>query len=144
MTAPLSPVRRAIFINSSGWLALYNRNDPNHSAARALWDHLRTQPVRFVTTDYVLDQVYSALKVFGSLHAAQAVQQVVKGSQLVRLFMVDAVIFDRAWRVFVEDEKPEWTFTDCVNFSVIQYLGLTEVFTFDPSFAHPSLTILPR
>ncbi len=143
MTAPLTPARRAIFVNSSGWLALYNRNDPHHPAARALWEQLHGQPVRFVTTDYVLDQVYTVLKVFGSLHSAQAVQAVVKNSQLVRLFMVDAVIFDRAWRVFVEDEQPQWTFTDCVNFSVIQYLGISEVFTFDPSFAHPSLTIIP-
>jgi predicted nucleic acid-binding protein len=138
-----APTRRTIFVNSSGWLALYNNNDPNHPAARALWEQLRSQPVRFVITDYVLDQVYTALKMFGSLHAAQAVQQLIRNSQLVRLFMVDSVIFDRAWRVFVEDEQPQWTFTDCVNFSVIQYLGISEVFTFDANFAHPSLTIVP-
>ena len=76
MTAPpIPPARRTIFVNSSGWLALYNKNDPNHAAARALWEQLRHEPVRFIITDYVLDQVYTALKVFGSLHAAQAVQQ---------------------------------------------------------------------
>jgi uncharacterized protein len=143
MTAPLTPTRRTIFVNTSGWLALYNRNDPNHTAAVDLWEHLRGISVRFITTDYVLDQVYTALKVFGSLHAAQAVHQLVSNSQLVRIFMVDAVIFDRAWRVFLDDEQPQWTFTDCVNFSVIQYLGISEVFTFDPSFAHPSLTAIP-
>jgi predicted nucleic acid-binding protein len=143
MTAPLTPARRAIFVNSSGWLALYNRNDPNHPAARALWEELRDLPVRFITTDYVLDQVYTVLKVFGSLQAAQAMHQLVSNSQLVRLFMVDAVIFDRAWRVFLEDEQPQWTFTDCINFSVIQYLGISEVVTFDPNFAHPSLTTIP-
>ena len=143
MTAPLTPARRTIFVNSSGWLALYNRNDPNHPAARALWEELRDLPVRFITTDYVLDQVYTALKVFGSLQAAQAVHQLVSNSQLVRLFMVDAVIFDRAWRVFLEDEQPQWTFTDCINFSVIQYLGISEVVTFDPNFAHPSLATIP-
>jgi uncharacterized protein len=145
MTSPSASTasRRMIFVNSSGWLALYNRNDPHHAAARALWEELRNQSVRLVITDYVLDQVYTALKVFGSLHAAQAIQQVMKNSQLVRLFMVDTVIFDRAWRVFVEDEQPQWTFTDCINFSVIQYLGITEVFTFDPSFAHPSIKVIP-
>jgi uncharacterized protein len=145
MTAPLTPApaRRTIFVNSTGWLALYNRNDPNHAAARKLWEELRGMPVRFVTTDYVLDEVYTALKVFGSLQAAQAVHQLVSNSQLVRLFKVDAVIFDRAWRVFLDDEQPQWTFTDCVNFSVIQYLGISEVITFDPDFAHPSLTAIP-
>jgi predicted nucleic acid-binding protein len=143
MTSSAPSGRRTIFVNSSGWLALYNNNDPHHAAARALWEELRNQPVRFVSTDYVLDQVYTALKVFGSLHAAQAVQQLVKNSQLVRLFMVDSVIFDRAWRVFVEDEQPQWTNTDCVNFSVIQYLGINEVFTFDVNFAHPSLRVVP-
>lgn len=143
MTSMQTSRRRTIFVNSSGWLALYNNNDPHHAAARALWEELRTQPVRFITTDYVLDQVYTALKVFGSLHAAQAVHQLVTHSQLVRIFMGDAVIFDRAWNTFVEDEQPQWTFTDCVNYSVIEYLGISEVFTFDTNFAHTGMTAIP-
>ncbi len=136
-------MRRLIFVNSSGWLALYNTADPNHEAARQLWEDLRNQSVRFITTDYVLDQVYTALKVFGSLHSAQAFQQVISKSALVRLFMVDSVIFDRAWKVFVDDEQPHWTFTDCVNYAIIQYAGVTEVFTFDPTFAAPGMVVLP-
>jgi len=143
MTSPTPSTRRTIFVNSSALLALYNNNDPNHPAASALWDELRNQPVRFVITDYVLDQIYTALKVFGSLHTAQAVHQLIKNSQLVKVFMVDSVIFDRAWRLFVEDEQPHWTFTDCVNFAVIQYQGISEVFTFDDNFAHPSVMTVP-
>jgi predicted nucleic acid-binding protein len=136
-------MRRSIFVNASAWLALYNRNDPNHDAARQLWEHLRAQPVRLVLTDYVLDQVYTALKVFGSLQAAQAMHEMMRTSQVVRLFMTDSVIFDRAWRVFVDDDHPDWTFTDCINFAVIQYLGISEVFTFDPNFTHPGLATIP-
>lgn len=135
--------KRTIFVNSSGWLALYNPRDPNHEAASQLWAYLRDQPVRFVITDYVIDQVYTALKMFGSLQAAQAFQAVLRNSQLVKFFMTDTVIFDRAWRVFVEDDHPQWTFTDCVNFAVIQYLGISEVFTFDANFSDPGLAIIP-
>lgn len=137
-------MERYIFINTSGWLALYNPNDPSHEAAVALWNDLRGQSLRFVSTDYVMEQVYTALKVFGSLHAAQAVNTVVNTSALIRLFMTDSVIFDRAWKVFVEDEHPDWTFTDCVNYAVIQYLAVTEVFTFDPSFTAKDFTALPQ
>jgi predicted nucleic acid-binding protein len=137
-------VAHLIFVNSSGWLALYNRNDPNHPAARALWESLRTQQVRFVTTDYVLDQVYTALKVFGSLQAARAVHELISRSELVRLFMVDSVIFERAWRIFVEDEQPHWTFTDCINYAVVQYTGASRVFTFDPSFNATGMAIIPN
>jgi predicted nucleic acid-binding protein len=45
--------------------------------------------------------------------------------------------------VFVEDDHPQWTFTDCINFAVIQYLGISEVFTFDSNFTHPGLAIIP-
>jgi uncharacterized protein len=133
---------RSIFVNTTGWLALYNPNDPNHAAIVHLWEDLRGQPVRFVCTDYVLDEVFTALKIFGSLHAAQAFNQLITNSELVRLFMTDSVIFDRAWEVFVDDAQPRWTFTDCINYSVIQYLGLTEVITFDPNFTAPGLTNL--
>ncbi|HUP28429.1 MAG TPA: PIN domain-containing protein [Chloroflexia bacterium] len=134
---------RSIFVNTSGWLALYNPNDPNHAAATDLWKDLRDQPIRLVTTDYVLDQTFTALKVFGSLQTAQAFNQLVQNSSLIRLFLVDSVIFDRAWRVFVEDEQPQWTFTDCINYAVVQYLGVNEVFTFDPGFSTPGMVVIP-
>jgi predicted nucleic acid-binding protein len=134
---------RLIFVNSSGWLALYNPNDPNHEAAKQLWADLSQQRVRLVTTDYVMDQVFTALKFWGSLHAAVAFNEVVRNSSLIRLFIVDSVVFDRAWRTFKEDDFPSWTFTDCLNYAVIQYLGVTEVVTFDPLFSSPDLTTLP-
>ena len=134
---------RYVFVNTSGWLALYNPRDPNHETAGEFWRDLQQQPVRLVSTDYVMEQVYTALKVFGSLSTAQAFHQVVTNSEIMRLFMTDSVIFDRAWEVFVADEHPQWTFTDCVNYAVIQYLGVTEVFTFDPTFTAPGLTVLP-
>lgn len=134
---------RLIFVNTSGWLALYNANDANHDAACVLWDDLRNQPVRFVTTDYVLDQVFTALKFFGSLEAAQALHTVTTTTNLLRLFMADSVIFDRAWKIFQDDEHPQFTFTDCINYAVIQYMGADEVFTFDPNFTAPGLIIIP-
>jgi predicted nucleic acid-binding protein len=134
---------RLIFVNTSGWLALYNPNDPNHPAARMLWDDLRNQPVRFVTTDYVLDQVFTAMKFFGSLDAAQALNTVINNTSLLRFFMTDSVIFERAWKVFVSDEHPQFTFTDCINYAVIQYLGADEVFTFDRNFSAPGLITIP-
>ncbi len=134
---------RSVFVNTSGWLALYNPNDSNHAAAKDLWEDLRERPIRLVTTDYVLDQTFTALKVFGSLHAAQAFNELVKNSMLIRLFMADSVIFDRAWNVFIEDEQPHWTFTDCINYAVVQYLGVSEVFTFDPGFSAPGMVTIP-
>lgn len=135
---------RLIFVNSTAWLALYNPNDPNHEAARDLWRDLSSEPVRFITTDYVLDQVFTVMKSFGSLEAAEALNTVLMRTALLRLFMTDSVIFERAWKIFREDEHPQFTFTDCVNYAVIQYLGATEVFTFDRNFTAPGLTVLKR
>ena len=45
---------RSIFVNTTGWLALYNPNDPNHDAVAQLWGDLRRapgEPARFVCTD---------------------------------------------------------------------------------------------
>ena len=136
-------MQRSLFVNSSGWLALYNPNDPNHEAAVQLWNDLRSQPVRLVTTDYVLDQVYTAMKFLGSLQSAQAFNELVTRSSVIRLFMTDSVIFDRAWKIFVDDEQPQMTFTDCVNLAVMQYLGVSEVLTFDRNFTAPGLVVVP-
>jgi predicted nucleic acid-binding protein len=134
---------RTIFVNTSGWLALYDANDPHHQLARELWEDLRNQPVRLVTTDYVLDETFTALKMLGSPEAAQAFHQLITNSSILRLFMVDSVIFDRGWRLFAQNQQPGWTFTDCVNYAVIQYLGISEVLTFDPEFTMPGLVTIP-
>ena len=134
---------RYIFVNTSGWLALYNPHDPNHPAASQLWQELSTQPIRLVSTDYVMEKVYTALKVFGSIDAAHAVHELIDNSALLRLFMTDSVIFERAWELFEEDEHPVWTYTDCVNYAVIEYLGVSEVLNFDPNFTAPNLNTLP-
>ncbi len=135
--------QRMIFVTSTAWLALYNPSDPNHEAASALWQDLSDETVRFVTTDYVMDQVFTVMKIFGSLDAARGLYTVITQTELLRFFMTDSVIFERAWKTFADDEHPQFTFTDCVNYAVIQYLGVPEVFTFDRNFTAPGLTVLP-
>ena len=58
-----------IFVDTWAWLALSNRKDTHHELAKKEYEEIKAAGYRIVTSDYVLDEVISALfrnVVFGS------------------------------------------------------------------------------
>lgn len=51
----------AVFIDTSGWLALGYRQDPIHEPASRLYRELRGQGASVFTSDYVLDELVTVL-----------------------------------------------------------------------------------
>jgi len=45
-----------VFMDSAGFLALWDAGDEHHAAALALQEGLRCKQRRFLTTDYVVDE----------------------------------------------------------------------------------------
>jgi len=52
---------KLVFVDTWAWLALANRNDSNHKRAVKEYKEIRREGYRLVTSDYVLDEVITAL-----------------------------------------------------------------------------------
>jgi predicted nucleic acid-binding protein len=50
-----------VFVDTWAWLALANRRDTNHEFAKACYAKLTTSGYKLVTSDYVLDELITAL-----------------------------------------------------------------------------------
>jgi predicted nucleic acid-binding protein len=131
------------FVDASFWIALFDRSDAAHGVVTACWQDLAGQPVRFTTSDYVLDEAYTFLRRHVGLEAAVDLHDVVQGSRLLQVADVSAPVRTAAWDSLVKYDDKVLSLTDCTSFVLMWRLGLREALTLDAHFAQVGFVQLP-
>jgi uncharacterized protein len=130
-----------ILVDSSAWFARYSSNDPHHVAATQFH---RAEQEEFVTTDYIIDEVLTLLKVRISNERAIFVGHELFSRELARIEWVTEEDISAAWEVFHRFRDKDWSFTDCVSYVVMQRMGITKAFAFDLHFRQfGTVTVVP-
>jgi len=121
-----------VFIDTWAWLALANRRDTNHEFAKAYYAKLTTSGCKLVTSDYVLDELITAL--FRNVVYTSAVQFI---ESLLAAITTNRVLLERvteprfisAWSLRRKyKDKPDISFTDFTS------MAISKVFTGDAHF----------
>lgn len=132
-----------IFVDIWAWLAIAYVKDPYHAVAARQHLQFRRQRRHYVTTDYVLTELISAL--FGVLPFGPAkhfLDNLFQSFQAGRhqLVFVSRAQFEQAYRLRLKyHDKSDISFVDLTSMVVMQDLGLTEVFTGDAHFRQVNL-----
>jgi predicted nucleic acid-binding protein len=121
----------AVFVDTGGWFAYFVRRDPDHPAAVA-W--MRQNRQRLLTTDYVLDKLFTLLKLRESHLVAVAGGTALLSQSVTGLERIGEPDFRAAWEVFQQYGDKGWSFTDCTSKVVMQRLTITHAFAFDRHF----------
>ena len=130
-----------IFVDTGAWFARFVPSDPDHPAARA-WFEQNTRAL--VTTDYVIDELLTLLKVRGEYLRALEVGPQLLGEQVCDVEWVSPADVHAAWRVFSAFRDKGWSFTDCVSRVVIERLGVDTAVAFDDHFRQfGAVTVVP-
>ncbi len=127
-------MRRRVFVDTTGWLALANKGDHLHGRAAALNQTLLSEGVFFITTDYVLTEVANGLGGLRYRSAAVRFIEAIFSSKRIRIVQIDAGLFRRGWRLYRERTDKEWGLTDCTSFSVMTEEGIREALSCDRHF----------
>ena len=124
-----------IFVDTSAFYALEVESDVNHEAAREFLKELREGRYgTLLTTDYVLDETLTPLRLRYGVRAALEFLEKLRESASIRVVWVDEVVFEKALEYFERDEGRRWSFTDCTSFAVMELLGVEHAFAFDEDF----------
>jgi predicted nucleic acid-binding protein len=134
---------RRYFVDTSFWIALFDRSDPSHDKVTTFWQGLAKKPLRLITSDYVLDEAYTFLRRHVGLQAAVDLHDVIQISRLIEVAEVRAPIRAAAWDTFVKYDDKVLSFTDCTSFVLMWQMGLTEVLTLDADFAQVGFAQMP-
>lgn len=123
-----------IFIDTSAFLAIENRRDTHHSKALRYRDACLRDHERFITSDYVLDESYTIIRLRAGHATAVQFGEAIRSSQLIHIEHITPEIIEKSWRVFKTYGDHEFSFTDCTSFILMERLRMNTAFTFDDHF----------
>ncbi len=131
---------RKIFVDTWGWLTLYDKRESQHQHVAGFYTDFRAQGGQFYTTDYVLDETFTLLfKRLPFVWAQQAIHFLdlaVQASYLhLEWITPERFAQAKALRLKLQD-KPDISFTDLSSMRVMAELGISTVLTADAHFMH--------
>ena len=120
-----------IFIDTSYLLALVNRRDKYHEAAKVLAG--RIEPP-FVTSDAVLFEVGNALSRPPFRKLGISTLRHIRQDQGIEVVTVDAPLFEETVKLFQQRPDQNWGLTDCSSFVIMHQRGIRQALTADKHF----------
>ena len=123
-----------VFVDTTAFFAIENQRDRHHAEALEARDELMSRGERLITSDYILDEVYTLIRMRVSHRTAVEFGESIQTSRVVRVEPVTTGDLEAAWRIFKRyDDKP-FSFTDCTSFVLMERLRIRSAFTFDRNF----------
>lgn len=141
---PSSTATAEVWLDTAGFLALWDASDAHHHAAVRLQRDLVGQGKRFRTSDYVLNEALTLLRLRHSHAAACDLLSTLERSAAVRIEWMDAERLQSAAAFFRKHRDKEWSFTDCTSFCLMKELKIREAFTTDHHFRQAGFIPLLR
>jgi len=134
---------KLLFVDTAGWMALADASDPQHEAARTARDDWLRQGGMLLTTDYVMDETLTLIRIRLGLEAARRWWEQVETSPRLRWEWIDPVRAEKARSWFFSWVDKRFSFTDCTSFVVMRELRLQRVLTTDKHFLQAGFELVP-
>lgn len=132
-----------LFVDTAGWMACADASDPSHVSSRKARDAAMRAGQGLLTTDYVVDETLTLLRLRLGLAAAETWWQQVDASPRVRWAPIDGSRFERATGLFFQYRDKKFSFTDCTSFAVMRELRITQALTTDRHFRQMGFQLVP-
>lgn len=131
-----------VFIDSGPLRAAKNAGDQYFSQARAGLTSLAQHFTPLLTSDYIIDEVYTGLLTRWNYESAMQFDSYLRKSE-VQIEHITHERFIKAQEIFRRYNKDKkWSFTDCTSYVVMKELKINTVFTFDQNFKQMGFKVL--
>lgn len=122
---------RAVFVDANVLVALFNKSDSLHAKAVVLWQLLREQGSRLVTSDFVLAEALTVLRLRASIPAALKFgDELLYKNKALEIISIDRSLVYQAFEIFSRIPARDVSFTDATIIALSQERGFI-VATFD-------------
>lgn len=123
-------------------MACADRNDPAHAKCVGVRDRRLRVGFLLITTDYVLDETLTLLRLRLGLAAAREWWERISQSPRVTIADIDAELRDRAMDWFFRYEDKDFSFTDCTSFALMRQEKIREALTTDRHFRQAGFEVV--
>lgn len=125
---------RQIFVDTSAFTALANSQDRFHDQAGKIYRQLLQGKVEFVTSDYILAETYTLIRVRVNHRLAVVFGESLRTKHDINVVKIDDARLDRAWEIFKLHKDKTFSFVDCTSFALMEKEKILEAFAFDTHF----------
>lgn len=137
-------MRSRVFVDTSAWKALYDKDDPCHKIAKRTLADLKRKGSFIFTSNYVVDETLTLLRIRVDHLSAIEFGEYVRASKVTSTLAVDNAIENEAWVIFKKYWDKTFRFTDCTSFALMRKLSLDSAFTLDEHFRQFGLISVPN
>ena len=130
-----------IFIDTSAFFALLDRDDDNHEAAKNAWTEIMSGGNTLVTSNYVLVETFALLQNRLGMTAVRAFQ-----GDLFPILNVEFVNLEThrsGTSALLMAAKRNLSLVDCVSLELMGTLGIKTTFVFDAHFKEAGFQVMP-
>jgi len=130
-----------IFVDTSGFFALLDRDDANHKKARKIWSDVLNPENTLITSNYVIVESFALIQHRLGLEALRGFHEDML--PLINIEWIDAEIHKSGVSALLAASRRKLSLVDCVSFETMRTLGIKTVFAFDPHFAEQGFKCIP-
>jgi predicted nucleic acid-binding protein len=132
---------KSVFVDAYYLIALLNPRDAGHEAAAALAVDAATS---LVTTEWVLIEVANSLSMQPMRAKFLAALDILRIRPTVKIVASSPERFESGLTLYRQRSDKGWSLTDCLSFTVMTDLGISEALTADRHFEQAGFIALFR
>jgi len=130
-----------IFMDTSAFFALLDRDDANHKKAKKIWSDVLNPENILITSNYVIVENFALIQHRLGLEAVRGFQEDIL--PLINIEWADAETHKSGVSALLAASRRRLSLVDCVSFETMRILGIKTVFAFDPHFADQGFRCIP-
>jgi uncharacterized protein len=131
---------KRLFVDTSAWYALVDKNDPDHPAA---FSFFRNNKIPLLTTNFIFDETVTLLRRRLGWTIAADFGRRLKESGFTTLLAVRPEDEEKAWELFLRYRDQDFSYTDCTSFAVMGAFRIKVAFSFDSHFRMMNVQVFP-
>ena len=132
-----------VFVDTTAFYALADKSDKNHNNAVEYYNLLSAQTVVLLTTNYVVSETYTLIRMrLGHNAAVTAVEGIIE-SDLLEIVQISESLDAAAFEILRKQSDKDYSFVDAVSFALMKSRGISQAFSFDEHFRQFGFQTLP-
>ncbi|HYF50729.1 MAG TPA: PIN domain-containing protein [Planctomycetota bacterium] len=133
---------RDVFLDTSGWVSLLNKDERSHARAHKLWNDILAGRGRVFLSDWIVAETGNSV--------ARSKARTIFSAAVLRLLNHPRIVFvkvtddlrDAALDLYSERNDKAWGLVDCCSFEVMWQNDITAAFSLDHHFAQAGFDCL--
>ena len=121
-----------VFVDTSAFLAVLDRNDERHAEAKRTWEEMLNGGHALVSHNYALVETSAVLARRIGMEAVRVFERDI--APVLRLIWVTRDIHEAAVGAQLAAGRRGLSLVDCASFEVMRRAGIETAFAFDPHF----------